>query len=120
VGEVIMSRIFVSLLVLLGLVAGYVGVPASAAAQDKVKSHFTIKVPPGDPAGYPKETILTVGGEPTKQQGAERKFVTTELDKGANYAYEIVAVIEPNNYTVITRKKTVKFKGGDEVSVDMT
>jgi uncharacterized protein (TIGR03000 family) len=110
-----MSRFFVPLMVL-ALVGGLVGAPANAAAQEKVKSHFLIKVPE---RGH-KETVLTVGGQPTTQDGGERKFVSPDLEKGADYAYEIVAVIEPNNYTTITRKKLVKFKGGENPIVDMT
>ena len=114
-----MSRIFVPQLVALSLLGTFVGIPASAAAQEKVKSHFVIKVPDGPPHGY-KETILTVGGQATEQAGPTRKFVTPDLDKGATYTYEIKAVIEPNNYTHIYRTKKVTFKGGDPVNVDMT
>jgi uncharacterized protein (TIGR03000 family) len=94
---------------------GFVGVP-HASAQEKVKSHFVVKVPE---RGF-KETILKVGGQATEQSGAERKFVTPDLDKGAKYVYEIEAVIEPNNYTTIYRKKKVEFKGGDTLTIDMT
>ncbi|HEX3316064.1 MAG TPA: tRNA (adenine(22)-N(1))-methyltransferase TrmK [Gemmataceae bacterium] len=114
-----MARIFVPLLVVVGLVGTFVGIPVRAAAQDKVKSHFVIEVPDGPPHGY-KETILTVGGLATEQTGPTRKFVTPDLDKGATYTYEIKAVIEPNNYTTISRTKKVKFKGGEPVKVDMT
>jgi uncharacterized protein (TIGR03000 family) len=114
-----MSRILVPLLLVVGLIVGLVGVPAGAAAQEKVKSHFVIKVPDGPPHGY-KETILTVGGQPTEQSGPERKFVTPDLDKGEPYTYEIKAIIEPNNYTHIYRTKKVTFKGGDTINVDMT
>jgi uncharacterized protein (TIGR03000 family) len=110
-----MSRIFVPLMVV-GLVGGLVGVPADAVAQEKVKSHFLIRVPE---RGH-KETVLTVGGQATTQEGGERKFVSSDLEKGVDYIYEIKAVIEPNNYTTITRKKTVKFKGGDNLEIDMT
>ena len=115
-----MSRIFVPLLLVVGLVGAFVGIPSSATAQEKVKSHFVIKVPPGQGDGGYKDTILTVGGQATEQSGTTRKFVTPELDKGATYTYEIKAVIEPNNYTHIYRTKKVTFKGGDTVNVDMT
>ena len=34
--------------------------------------------------------------------------------------YKVQALIEPNNYTKITRPREVTFKAGDEVTVDMT
>jgi uncharacterized protein (TIGR03000 family) len=114
-----MARVIVPVLLLVGLVGGLVGNPAGAAAQEKVKSHFVIKVPDGPPHGY-KDTILTVGGQATEQSGPTRKFVTPELDKGVPYTYEVKAIIEPNNYTHIYRTKKVTFKGGDPVNVDMT
>ena len=115
-----MSRIFVPMLLLIGLVGTLVGLPAGAAAQEKVKSHFVVKVPPGQGDGGYKETILTVGNQATEQAGTTRKFVTPDLDKGGTYTYVIKAVIEPNNYTHIYRTKKVTFKGGDIVNVDMT
>jgi len=87
-----------------------------ALAQDKVHSKITILVPE---KGH-KETIVKISGAATEQAGAERKFVTPPLDKGSNYTYTIEAVIEPNNYTKIMRSKSVTFKAGDDVKVDLT
>lgn len=96
------------------LAAAFAG--QAALAQDKVQSKITVLVPE---RGH-KETIVTISGAPTEQTGPERKFVTPQLDKGANYTYVIQAVIEPNNYTKITRSKSVTFKAGDDVKVDLT
>src|SRR5258708_32733604 len=98
-----MSRFIVRSLLCIGLVSGFVGVPGALVAQEKVKSHFVIKVPE---RGF-EETTLTVGGQQSTQVGAERKFITPDLEKGAPYTYEIKAVIVPNNYTHIYRTKKV-------------
>lgn len=95
------------------LVFGLVGF--AGAQEKKVESRFTVLVPE---AGH-KETILTIGGMPTEQRGGERKFVTPPLDKGYSYNYTFQAVIEPNNYTTITRSKTVTFKAGENLTVDL-
>lgn len=87
-----------------------------AQAQEKVQSRITVTVPE---RGH-KETILTISGAPTEQSGAQRKFVTPPLEKGSSYTYTLQAIIEPNNYTKITRTKSITFKGGDDVSVDLT
>lgn len=84
--------------------------------KEKVQSRITVLVPD---RGH-KETIVTISGAATEQTGPERKFVTPPLEKGTKYTYTFQAVIEPNNYTKITRSKTVEFKGGDEVKVDLT
>ena len=83
---------------------------------DKVVSKITVFVPP---TGH-KETVLSISGSKTSSRGEERKFVTPPLDKGNHdYKYEFKAIIEPNNYTTITRIKTVTFKAGEDVIVDL-
>lgn len=89
---------------------------APALAQEKVQSKITVLVPE---RGH-KETVLTISGAATEQSGGERKFVTPPLDKGGKYTYTFEAVIEPNNYTKITRSKEVTFKAGEEIKVDLT
>ena len=87
-----------------------------ALAQDKVQSRITVLVPD---KGH-KETVLTISGAGTEQSGPERKFMTPPLDKGSTYTYTFQAIVEPNNYTVITRTKAVTFKAGEEVKIDLT
>jgi uncharacterized protein (TIGR03000 family) len=106
-----MLRFFVVACLAFGLVG-----TAQAQDKDKVKSRFTVKVPE---RGF-KETVLTIGGQATEQSGSERKFVTPDLEKGGTYVYEFKAVIEPNNYTTITRTKKITFKAGDNPTVDLT
>ncbi len=87
-----------------------------ALAQDKVQSRITVLVPE---KGH-KETVLTISGAATEQSGPERKFMTPPLDKGSTYTYTFQAIVEPNNYTVITRTKAITFKAGEEVKIDLT
>jgi uncharacterized protein (TIGR03000 family) len=61
---------------------------------------------------------LTIQGQPTRQTGIERTFVSPPLEPGREYEYTLVAVWEPNNYTTITRKKMLKVKAAQNVDVD--
>lgn len=55
-----------------------------------------------------------------KTTGKVREFDLPELEAGKLYEYDLEVKFEPNNYTTITRKKTVKFAGGAAVEVDLT
>lgn len=61
---------------------------------------------------------LTIQGQATRQGGAERDFVSPPLD-GGDYVYTLVAKWEPNNYTKITRTRSVNVRAGSNVTVDM-
>jgi uncharacterized protein (TIGR03000 family) len=65
------------------------------------------------------ETIVTIEGKMTKTPGEERTFMTPPLEAGKTYLYKIEALIEPNNYTKITRTREIEFKAGETVTVDM-
>lgn len=86
-----------------------------ASAQEKKASTITIVLPDQNF----KEPEVTVEGVKTKATGAKRMFITPPLETGKEYEYTIEAVIEPNNYTKITRPRKVRFKAGEEVTVDM-
>jgi SAM-dependent methyltransferase len=45
---------------------------------------------------------------------------TPSLEPGKTYEYKVQALIQPNNYTKITRVRKIEFKAGEEVTVDMT
>ena len=67
------------------------------------------------------EADFLIEDKPTKAKGTKREFETkADLDPAEEYEYKLTAKYRPNNYTVITRTKTVKFKGGDTITVDMT
>lgn len=55
-----------------------------------------------------------------KPTGVTREFEIPEVEVGKIYLYDFKAFWEPNNYTKITRTKTVEFKGGDDVTVDLS
>jgi uncharacterized protein (TIGR03000 family) len=89
------------------------GLQAVAAPATKVKSHFRITVPQDD-------TELRCDDQDTKTSGSLREMDTPLLDAGRAYEYKFTAIWRPNNYTVITRNKVVRFKAGEEVRVDLT
>ncbi|MFO0798782.1 MAG: TIGR03000 domain-containing protein [Gemmataceae bacterium] len=110
--------------------AGLLGAIAPATAQDKkattkeaqpaagkkVKSKIKVTVPQDD-------AELKIEGKDTKtpdKNPAVREFETPEIDAGKLYEYTFSATWRPNNYTVLTRSKTVEFKGGDDVVADLT
>jgi uncharacterized protein (TIGR03000 family) len=84
-------------------------------AQEKVESKLTILVPEKGHA----ETIVKVNGKQIDGEGDTRTFKAA-LEKGKEAKFTIEALIEPNNYTKITRTKEVTLKGGDTLKVDMT
>lgn len=84
-------------------------------AQEKVESKLTIVVPEKGHA----ETIVKVNGKQIDGEGDTRTFKAA-LEKGKEAKFKIEALIEPNNYTKITRTKEVTLKAGDTLKVDMT
>lgn len=93
-------------------------------AQDKDKKEPAVEKVPSDlvilvPERGHKETVVTIGGVTLEGKGTVRKFTTPALEKGYKYRYKIEALIEPNNYTKITRTKEISFKAGEKVEVDL-
>jgi uncharacterized protein (TIGR03000 family) len=78
-----------------------------------VKSRVKVILPQDD-------AELFIEDKETKATGKTREFETPPIEAGKSYEYKFTAKWEPNNYTVITRNKSVTFKAGDEVTVDMT
>jgi len=79
----------------------------------KVKSKLKITVPD-------ESAILKIEGKDTKPTGPVREFETPDLDSGKLYEYGFSVEWRPNNYTVMTRTKSIEFKGGDDIVVDLT
>lgn len=97
-----------------------VAVPAYSSAQKdvkkdakKVKTKIKVTLPQDD-------AELLIEGKPTKLTGETREFDTPEIDAGKLYEYTFTATWRPNNYTVLTRTKSVEFKGGDDLNIDLT
>jgi len=79
----------------------------------KVKSKLKITVPEQD-------AELTIEQTQMKSTGLVREFETPDLETGKEYEYKFVVVWRPNNYTVLTRTKNLDFKGGEDLTVDLT
>lgn len=103
------------------LAAGLVGLsgataqqpPAGQPAKGKVKSIIKVTVPT-------EKAELMIEKEAMKTTGLTREFETPELDAGTKWDYTFTLKFAPNNYTTITRVKTVTFTAGDPVAVDLT
>src|SRR5580698_9072124 len=92
-----------------------VGFMGAAGAQEKQAAIVKVILPTEN---Y-KSPIVTIDGTLMKSEGTERTFTTPPLDPTKKYFYTIEAVIEPNNYTKITRTREVEFKAGQTVTLDM-
>ena len=87
--------------------------PAFAQPAKAVKSKIKVTVPQDD-------AKLEIEKKEMKTTGKTREFDSPDLEATKKYEYEFVVKWEPNNYTKITRTKTVQFVAGDEVVVDLT
>jgi uncharacterized protein (TIGR03000 family) len=112
-------RLSFALLVGLSLVGSVAVAPKvggrAAAAQDapKKKGKLKVTVPEDD-------AVLTIEGKTTKMTGTTRSFDIPALDPAKKYEYKLSVEWRPNNYTVMTRNKTVVFAGGTEVEADLS
>jgi uncharacterized protein (TIGR03000 family) len=86
---------------------------AQAAATRSITSQITVTVPH-------VETELVVDGETIPGAGMSRVFETDPLETGITYRYTFTATWQPNTYTTITRSKTVAFRAGERLDVDLT
>ena len=55
----------------------------------------------------------------TRQTGTDRVFVTPPLEPGKSYSYTIKMILQPNNYTTITRARQVVVRPGQEIQADL-
>lgn len=77
------------------------------------KSKLVITVPEPD-------SELFIEGRPTKTTGVNREFETPNLKTGETYEYDFKVSWRPNNYTVLTRSRSVQFQAGESITVDLT
>lgn len=98
-------------------------------ADEKPKADDKAKAPVPAPTNkavlkvsLPSETAeLKIDNQVMKTTGKAREFDVVGLDPKKSYEYELVVKFEPNNYTTITRKATVTFKGTQaEIVADLT
>jgi uncharacterized protein (TIGR03000 family) len=95
------------------LVTSLVGV---AYGQEKKAATIKIKAPA---TGF-KDTIVKVDGAEIKGADGTWVFTSPALEPGKEYKFKVEALIEPNNYTKISRPREVALKAGDEVKLDLT
>ncbi len=97
-----------------------------AKPDDKKKAEEKPKAPAANKAvlkvTVPIETAeLKIDNQVMKTVGKSREFDVVGLDPKKEYEYELVVKFEPNNYTTITRKKTVVFNGSQaEIVADLS
>jgi uncharacterized protein (TIGR03000 family) len=84
-----------------------------AAAAPRITSHITVTVPND-------EAELVIEGRTIPGAGTSRELETPLLDPGARYRYQFTATWKPNPYTTMTRRRTVDFRAGAPVAVDLT
>jgi uncharacterized protein (TIGR03000 family) len=104
----------VALAALLGAFALTGGLVAQEKAK-KASATITVLVP--DPT-Y-KTTVLKVNDTEVEGTGEKRVIKTKLLEPGKDYKYRFEALIEPNNYTKITRVREITVKAGDKLKLAM-
>ena len=83
--------------------------PTTQPAAKKVKTALKVTVPEEDAELYIEDKQM-------KPTGKVREFVTPDIDDGMQYEYAFKVVWRPNNYTVLTRTKTVEFKSQGSIT----
>lgn len=86
---------------------------AQASASRDVTSHVTVAVPQND-------AELIVDGTAIEGEGPSRSFDTSPLRRGSRQTYAISVKWRPNTYTEMTRTRSVTFRAGDPVTVDLS
>jgi uncharacterized protein (TIGR03000 family) len=86
---------------------------STAGRPAQVASRITVTLPQAD-------AELTVDGKPVTVTGAMRTFETPPLPAGSTHKYSFSVSWRPNSYTTMTRTRTVAFRAGDRMSLDMS
>jgi uncharacterized protein (TIGR03000 family) len=104
-----------ALVVLVAVLASLTGRPmfAQQPGGGGVRSKVKVSLPTAN-------AELFIETKLTKTAGLVREFDTPDVEPGKRYEYQLKAVWKPNEETTITRTRTVKFSGGEEVNLDLT
>jgi uncharacterized protein (TIGR03000 family) len=86
---------------------------STASIERGLRSRVVVAAPADD-------AELVVNGETIPGEGASREFESRSLDPGRTHQYTFTVTWKPNTYTTITRSKTVSFRAGEPVRVDLT
>jgi uncharacterized protein (TIGR03000 family) len=84
-----------------------------AASTARVTSRMAVAMPHAD-------AELVVDGRTIPGSGLRREIDTPPLERGAAYTYSVAATWRPNSYTTMTRTKSVAFRAGEPIAVDLT
>jgi uncharacterized protein (TIGR03000 family) len=85
---------------------------STSTVERRLTSRVVVTLPAAD-------AELVVNGKPIPGDGDSRAFETGPLQAGAQ-RYTFAVTWEPNTYTTMTRTKTVAFRAGETVRVDLT
>ena len=88
-------------------------VAAQTASTAQITSRLSVTVPHAD-------AELVVEGRTVLGSGLVREAETPLLQLGGTYTYTVAAKWQPNSYTWMTRTKTVTFRAGERITVDLT
>ena len=97
----------------LGRAAGRSAVQTATSSAARVTSRMSVTLPQDD-------AELVIEGQQVPGSGTSRDFETPPLVAGTTQRYTVVATWRPNTYTTMTRQKSVPFRAGDHVVVDLT
>jgi uncharacterized protein (TIGR03000 family) len=100
-------------LVLLGPGEARAAQAAAATAQGRAAAELVVMLSRTD-ADLLLDDVLQEG------TGWERKVRTPPLERGSEVDVKITVKWRPNNYTLMTRNRVVRVRGGESVAVDMT
>jgi uncharacterized protein (TIGR03000 family) len=86
---------------------------AQTAPAAQIRSRMSVTVPHVD-------AELLVEGQTVPGSGLVREAETPPLQPGLTYTYSVAVKWQPNSYTAMTRSKTVTFRAGERIVIDLT
>jgi uncharacterized protein (TIGR03000 family) len=86
---------------------------AQGVSTARVTSRMAVTVPHVD-------AELVVDGRTIQGSGLQRELETPPLERGVAYTYSVATTWKPNSYTTMTRTKSVSFRAGERIAVDLT
>lgn len=89
------------------------GAQAQAPSATQVTSTMTVTLPQED-------AELLVEGQIVNATGSTRTFQSRPLHRGDTYTFTFTAKWAPNTYTNMTRSRTVSFRAGEPVTLDLS
>lgn len=84
-----------------------------ATSRARTTSRLVVTVPNVD-------AELVVEGRTVAGSGLVREVETPPLQPGVIHKYSVAARWQPNTYTTMTRAKTVSFRAGERIAIDLT